>query len=440
MPQTLLLFLHSLLIAFWVSWLRQRSASAALRRWFWPALGLKLGAGWAFGWMYMSYYQGGDTVVFFQNSRLLAQLALAEPQVYWHFWWHTAWHPEVVLTAAELWYQPRVLVLLKPLSLLALGCAEHYWLMSAYFSLLSFAATWGLLRKLEARWPAYTSAAVLAFLLWPTVSFWTSGLQKEALAWAAIAFIVQQLFADTPRYLTWSLAKSALALSGLLALKFYYAAALIGAIGCYWMLLASNQYVITGLPNSRRRPMLQWLLGLSTFGVLLGLLSLSHPHFNPSDFFHSLVVNHNTSYHFSHPAQAINYTKISQKGYYALHSHWTDLLYNAPQALFGGLFRPILWVDSWQQGWLQRLAMLENTLFLGWGLVACLLAYKQSTEGEPLVAALVIYAGCLALLLAFASPNFGSLLRYRVSFYPFLLYLWGIPLYRYWASVGSRAA
>lgn len=88
-------------------------------------------------------------------------------------------------------------------------------------------------------------------------------------------------------------------------------------------------------------------------------------------------------------------------------------------------------------GWLQHLAGTENLLVLTISLLALYKLNQQkkiSAEHWPWLVGGLTFAVILGVLLAFSAPNFGTLIRYKVAFAPYILYLSLIPLLRKWRS------
>jgi len=98
-----------------------------------------------------------------------------------------------------------------------------------------------------------------------------------------------------------------------------------------------------------------------------------------------------------------------------------SFLQNSPKALFSALFRPGIWEAD---NILQIFAGLENLVGL---LLVVLAIYNFVRKGNNAFGLMeicfLLYTIVLAIFLAFSCPNFGTLVRYRVGFYPFFVYL-----------------
>ncbi len=372
---------------------------------FVPALLYKILMGWLMGAIFMYYYGGGDTLHYLSDASLLAQLAYHHPPDYLRvlLGWQAPPSTLVYLN------QPRALFFDKLVSVVAILSYQNYWITSVYFSLLSFGGCWKLANALSRCYPRYRVAAAVALLFYPSVAFWSAGILKESVAVAAIAFMVYQTQRLTAGGNSWSRTGGRV-LSFLVAawvlwqLKYYYAGVLI----------ASLLSVVLGLQVAKRLP------AVATLGAVLmswigagALLSLLHPLLSIDRLAALLLHKHDTMVLLSDPSFMIHFSSLD--------GTFASFAMNAPWALFSAMFRPLFGEGS---TFLQWMAALENTvlLLLAGGAVAHLPRCKVSPRARWWVLVSVLYIATLGVMLAFASPNFGSLVRYRVAFLPFLVY------------------
>ena len=93
---------------------------------------------------------------------------------------------------------------------------------------------------------------------------------------------------------------------------------------------------------------------------------------------------------------------------------------NAPIALFSGLFRPFIFESA---NLLQYLVAIENLSVLVLLIIGTLKLRFRVLFHNPYVIAALIYIVSLAILLAYATPNFGTLSRYKAGYWPFFALL-----------------
>jgi hypothetical protein len=152
-----------------------------LKNYYLPALLFKVASGIALGLLYSFYYNGGDTFLFFEKAKDL--LALPVDQ----------YLNEIFLTSIP--HEERsVLPMTKITSLILVLTGKNYWLATLYFSLFSFAGTFYFLIALSTKYPEVRKSAVLAFLFFPSVVFWSSGILKESIVFGIMMFMLGFLF------------------------------------------------------------------------------------------------------------------------------------------------------------------------------------------------------------------------------------------------------
>jgi hypothetical protein len=103
-----------------------------------------------------------------------------------------------------------------------------------------------------------------------------------------------------------------------------------------------------------------------------------------------------------------------------LHNSAGNLLVNLPNAWFSSMFRPLPFDAS------NALQLIFAMLNLGMLVLALLCVQKALIEKKiwRIEAVMcVAYFSVLGVCMAFASPNMGTLARYKVGYLPFLLYL-----------------
>lgn len=191
-------------------------------------------------------------------------------------------------------------------------------------------------------------------------------------------------------------------------LKYYYFGVLVPILGTSILVKMINHRIKIAAFYAKI------LIWVGVFVSLLGLASLVHPNLQLENFLTALVRNHDLIYHASSLENLIQYN--------ALEPTWTSLLANLPNALFSGLFRPMLWEIHTP---FHVLLAIENTFLLLLTLLAIiqLFRYRPSRTHSILLFATIVYILLMATLLALASPNLGSLARYRIGFLPFFVYV-----------------
>jgi len=147
--------------------------------------------------------------------------------------------------------------------------------------------------------------------------------------------------------------------------------------------------------------------------LLIVLASLTHPNLNLNTLLEVVIKNNNTYQEISKPDNLIHFNDLN--------TNWGSIMRNFHLAIFSGLFRPLVFEGG---NILKLIAGIENTLLLifFFGALGNLPAILNS-KYKFLFTAMVVYIIILAVFLSLSTPNLGTLVRYRVGFSPFLVYL-----------------
>lgn len=401
--QSLVDFLVTILNLFFlfsISWWIWKSETSIIRKFYWPALLLKLAAGILVGLIYSRYYTDSDTFFFFNEAVDGASKIANGITAYLDF----------LLSSRGGYYlgEDRMSFLIKIASFFCLITHNNYWITSLYFSFFSFLSAWWLTKLISNYIPGITIPACIAFLFFPSCVFWSSGIIKESLAMAALFFLagvfLQLWFNKKIKYV--QIMASLFFIWIGWSLKYYYVGLFVPILLSTWI----TRFLISKFKISSWGEISLMLVILS-----VGLISASylHPNFSLHRVLEVIVSNNEAFVQLSAATDVIHF--------YNLEATWLSVIINTPWALFSGLFRPFVWEAT---NLMQAFASLENLLVLILTIVSfrgLVLAFKS--EHRLLILAIVIYCVLLCVFLSLSSPNFGTLARYRVGFLPFFILL-----------------
>jgi hypothetical protein len=403
--RTGLAILHFALIFYCVYALAKKQRDVS-KRLFWGGFLVRLAAGTALGLIYTYYYSASDTWQFFQNAKLFSALGRKDFVGYLGALIDFSENQSLLneLVNQDL----RSIFFIKIISVFCLVGLDNYWVCSAYFSLLAFVSAWALHSKIVRLFPDSSSASALAFLFFPSVVFWSSGLEKESLAMCGIYFLttgfLSLIFGEKPGQLFWWALFSVCYV--VWSLKYYWAIIFLGAVLTALIIRfmsARSTFVNKHLTET-------W--GLLFFGIG-ALLSFTHPNFYLHRFLEVILSNYNEFAAISNPKNLIQYYQLDQR--------WISIIINSPWALLSGLFRPIIGEG---QGILGLIASLENFFIIVLAITQIVNFRKAFTSTHKiLVLAVLSYCVVLCVFLALSTPNFGTLSRYRIGFLPFFVFL-----------------
>jgi hypothetical protein len=381
-----------------------RQAAPELRPFFWPALIVKILAGFTLAWLYLYHYQQGDTFLFFRDANQLANMAKKNALHYAEFLWSASAHPEFF--NGLTYTTDRALFFTKLLSLLSLATQQQYLWVSVWLSLFSFVGAWRVTKVLSVVFPASANAAVLSFLFVPSVFFWTSGVLKESVAFGALCLLCAHALSLYSSRQHWWLRVGGILFFGWLvwALKYYWLAIfIITMLSGLVVVLVSNR---VGLKST----VAQLGVWFVAFAGIAFSVSALHPNFYPERFLSVLVENY-YAYTFANAGGGAHYAELQPS--------WRSVVAYAPAALINGLFRPVLWEVK---NPLQALLAIENTVLLLL-FIARLRTLRIAPTHRVLIFSVVFYVVILCVFLSLSTPNWGTLSRYRIGFLPFLFFL-----------------
>ena len=371
---------------------------------FWFSFAWKILMGVALGLLYIYYYSANDTWLFFQDATILARYAEQNFSGYLNFLFTDSGNSEIWNQLVNS--QERSVFLIKIISVFSLITQHNYWACAAYFSLISFVASWYLFSVIVENFEESKPAAALAFLLFPSISFWSAGLIKESLALAGLYFIASTFVKVLlKKNIKWAeIIASVICFWVAWNLKYYWAA-LFGAVMLTSLIVFFSAHKIDSISRHKE---VSWLM---VFVLLCAGVSLLHPNFYLSRVLSVLVTNHDDFVRISDPDAIIHYNQ--------LHDSWWSILSNSPLALFSGVLRPFVWEAS---GVTEIIAAFEN-LVIALLIFSSALRWKRPIMNKMLLLSVLVYVVLLCVFLALSTPNFGTLSRYRVGFLPFLIFI-----------------
>lgn len=381
-------------------WLWRRDTSP-LHKFYWLALVAKCISGIALGIIYSSYYDSSDTFTFFKLATDQAELARTDFGAYLKF----------LFSEREGYFlgEHRTIFYTKITSVLALLTGDHYWIVSVYYSLISFFAAWCLTNTIARIFPEYKIAACIAFLFFPSVVFWSSGVIKESLAMAALFFLTT-LFLKLwvrERISILSIMLAILCVITIFNLKYYYLAAFIP------ITLASLTVRWLSVKFDIKRLAGQVLLWLTILIVGFAAVTFLHPNFSPAKILQVVTYNNKIFMDACTPDDVIHFHKLEPT--------WSSMLINSPWAFVSGLFRPFVWEANTI---FKFITGLENLMLLILAILS-IPALKNAVRSPNrlLILASILYCTVLSIFLALSTPNFGTLARYGVGYLPFIVLL-----------------
>jgi hypothetical protein len=397
--------IHILLILALTWFLYRKTNDSTIKTHFLYALCVKALAGIVLGLIYFRYYGYGDTLVFNDVASAISNHYGKSITSYIGFLFGEP--TAILIESYPVLNEPRTTFFLKIVSVFYLLTSNNYWLTSIYCSIIGFLGSYILTHaiiryNINAKLPA-----ILAFFYFPTFIFWTSGVLKETIAWFCLAVLVSYIITYLRKY---SLSAKHIIISILLiyilwSIKYHYVAVLI---------LCSGPIIIYYFLQQKLKQKVKFYFILfGAFIVISAFLIISHPNFHPNRIFSVIFENHETIKQLSEPGDSISFIQIGNP--------YLHFFINVPVSLFGGLFMPLIWQGT--NIFSSFSGLINTALFL---LFIIKIFYIISSKIRPLSIpeiSAVLYIIILAILMAYTTPNFGTLERYKTSYIGFFV-LW----------------
>ena len=362
---------------------------------------LKLIAGIGLGWVYMYYYQTGDTIAFHEEASALVEFGKTDPGSYLTYLFGFSEIP--IETRFER--MPRVLYQAKLVSVFHWLTGSNYWVTSLYFSLFSWWGMWSIASKIARNYPELKGAALFAGLYIPSLIFWSAGITKESVAIGAFGFILSMLI----RPVNINVARMVglvLFIILMWKVKYFYTVPLVF---CLCLIFFWDRVI----------PGWNWWAKVGVLPVLGALLFAGVSFLNPNfawDYFPEMV-------YMNHQA----FVEKSTPGTYAVYpvmcADWKCVIVNFPLAVIAAMFRPAFWEST---NVLQWIIALQNFTFLFFTvdyLRNGRRAAKYDLKIQHRIVVGWIFVISLAGFMGLAAPNFGTLQRYCVIILPIWIFL-----------------
>jgi hypothetical protein len=172
---------------------RPRVTDAITRRYFFPALTLRIFCAIALGFLYQFYYDGGDTFNFHTHgSRVIWEAFMENPATGWKLLTSGGEYATGTFQYAQriLFYSDSsALFVIRFAAWIDLLTFSSYTATAVLFACFSFIGSWLLFITFYRTLPQAHRVLALAVLFVPSVIFWGSGILKDTLTLGAVGML-----------------------------------------------------------------------------------------------------------------------------------------------------------------------------------------------------------------------------------------------------------
>jgi hypothetical protein len=399
--------------------IREISADQETKKYFFPALILKMLGAIGVGLIYQFYYGGGDTFsyythgashiveAFYDNFSAGFKLLTANGE----------FDPETYKYSSKIWmYRDTTsYFVVRIAAIFGVITYNSYAGVALFFALFSFWGLWLMYQSFCNIYPELKLQFAIAIFFVPTVFFWGSGILKDTVTLGASGFLVYafiQIFFERKK-LVLNIILLLLSIYIITSIKLYIFLCLMPALILWYFF-----YRIGRIPSLVARVM------VAPFLLIIGVAVA---------YFVALKAGEDNSRYaldqIAETAQVTAYDirywtgKDAGSGYSLgeLDGTFASMFKLAPQAINVSLFRPYLWEVN---NPLMLLSALEALFLL---VLTIRLFYRNrfihitQSIRSPIILFCLIFAIIFAFGVGISTYNFGTLSRYRIVMVPFYL-------------------
>lgn len=380
------------------------------RKFFIPALSLKLIGAIGLGLVYFFYYGYGDTINYFNHVKTFGRAFDESPTIWWRLMTsHGEFDPYTNKFAIQMpWYRAgSEFIVVRVGAVFGLLCFNTYTVIGLFFALLSFSGIWAMYIAFASIQPSvYKELAIACFYI-PSVFFWGSGLMKDSLSLGALGWLFYCFYAVGVR-------RRSIMRGVVLGIFFSYALYHIKAYillsflppTLVWLFNENSSRIRNKTVRAFAKPI------LISVGAIIGFFAIS-----------SLADIDKIGEEGQRTAKNIYEASGTQGSGYQLSGDATTLggtIRIAPQAIIVSLFRPFPWEV---RSAITMLSSMEALVFL---YVTSRILYRTGPRKvfglistTPVLLLCFVFSLVFAIAVGMSSGNFGTLVRYKIPLMPF---------------------
>lgn len=396
--------------------IRPYITNKATRKYFLPALWIRFVGAIALGLIYQFYYGGGDTFGYWEHgSRWIWEAFLEDVSIGFKLLANSGGSrsfDETYQFSSRIWYyrDSNSYMIVRIAAFFDLFTFHTYSATALFFAVFSFSGLWAMYSALNDRYPS-VKYLVVAILFIPSVVFWGSGILKDTITLGALGWVtwsVLNIFFLKRRQLFSLIIMVPMAIL-ILQIKSYI-------LLCY----APVIFLLIYLRYIRKvRNMVLKVIFTPILLVVIGGMGFLAINFASTDEYNI----DNIAKKAAVTAYDIRYgwgARNGGDGGYDIglpDGTWQSMVQLMPAAINVSLFRPYLWEV---RNPLMLLSAIESTAIL----LLTIRVFRKRKWKHKLKDPFLIFCLGFTLLFAFAvgvsTFNFGTLMRYKIPFMPFL--------------------
>jgi hypothetical protein len=416
---------------------RTKVTNVYTRPYFIPALTLKFVGAIALGLIYTFYYNGGDTINYYDQASV----------IYHAFGDSFGAGLKLLTTNGD--YDPTLSKYIGQIPWFGRGSNEYFVLRTAaffalldfntytvtalFFALVSFSGIWAMYMTFAKIRPVLYKELAVAMFFIPSVFFWGSGLMKDSLCLGALGWIFYAFYrgAIEKRNILRAILIGVAASIPIVSTKIYILLAFLPP-ALLWVVNENNARIRNPTIRLVAKPLFFAVGGALAFFAATRLTA-GDDRFDIDKIGERSKITSEYLYQVSVAQQGSAYNLGELDGTLG------SMVKLAPQAVVVSLFRPFLWEA---RNPVMLLSALEATYFI-WLTINIL--YRNGLfrtlrliSTTPVLTLCFVFSLIFAFAVGTSTSNFGTLVRYKIPLMPF--YLCGLLITRSMSQPAKRLA
>jgi len=393
---------------------RQSKKDDDTYKWFLKGFLIKVFGGVSFAFVSI-YYYGGDTMLYYQGSSVLAETLFTDPSVYFKLIFtpnnlpsefSEIAHQISYSRTAEEWFMVRLLSFLNIISF------NSYLVMTLMMSTIAFWGGWKLFRVFVDILPNSKKMSFIIVFLLPSILFWGTGILKDTVTLALFNYVLYELYLIFDKKQISIIKIFTILICSLIIykLKSYILLAFLISV-MYLIYLYSFKLIKLKIIKLVLAPML--LLSLSIIGAYF-LINLSKNTVYSIDNIEQQITGfhtwHTTTGGSSYNLGSIDYTP-------------TGIIKKTPAALNVTFFRPYLWEARNLTSLIGAIESSFVLIFFIMILFKTKLRFISVLKQNRFLLGLSAFVIVFGFAIGFTSYNFGALARYKMPVYSIFVFI-----------------
>lgn len=397
---------------------RKRSIDVAYR-YYMPALAAKMFGTFFFCSIYLFYYDGGDTISYFESTMAMVNLFYKNPQHYFEVLFSTPtvetrslFDDKTGYPYAYMFFDSHTFMVIKITSIFSLLTFKSYFLTSLLISYLAFFATWKLFLTFRIYAPGIDNRLAWAVLFFPSPLFWGGGVSKDTFTYMATALFIycaHEFFISKKREVV--IVVLLIVSSWLIVSIKPYIFLVLFPGGLLWIFYDKLSRIKSAFLSFIIFPLMILSISLLSFYVLSSLSGSMSKFSIEKAFETASITNHDLKQ---------DYYGGSSFDIGDFDGTFTGVFQLFFPALNAGLFRPYIWEG---RSIVILMAGFENLFLL---FLTLYVLFKTKFKGafkiiitNPLLLFCIIFSVLFAFMIGLTTSNFGALVRFKIPLIPF---------------------